>query len=369
MLQRPVGMLCHAVQALPEDASLRLAAERFATEGLMALPVLDHGLVAGVLLESDLAKALATGLDVRSAVSSIPFSQIPRLYASSTSAEALRVFIEKGCPAILVVDAQHNLVGMLTPANLFPGTTEPIRPRALGGMATPMGVHLTTGSQSAGAPWWSLVMTGAVMLLIFLAADLCSHWTGVQVAKLFSSPQLIPAIEGVLVSVLFLVGIRSLPLAGYHAAEHMVVHAIERGEDLDIEIVSRMPRVHPRCGTNLAVAVSLFLGISSAPWISQGEVRVLVALLVTLFFWKPIGEFVQLFFTTRPPNRRQLEAGIKAGKDLLHRYQTAPIVNPTPFGRIVHSGMLWVMLGSFGMSFLIEFFAQLLGFGSVIGVS
>ncbi len=35
----------------------------------------------------------------------------------------------------------------------------------------------------------------------------------------------------------------------------MVVHAIEEGEDLTLEKVRPMPRVHPRCGTNL---VALF---------------------------------------------------------------------------------------------------------------
>jgi uncharacterized protein YqhQ len=43
----------------------------------------------------------------------------------------------------------------------------------------------------------------------------------------------------------------------------MVVHAIERGEPLVLEVVRRMPRVHPRCGTNLVAGIALFLGLAN----------------------------------------------------------------------------------------------------------
>src|SRR2546423_10530097 len=58
---------------------------------------------------------------------------------------------------------------------------------------------------------------------------------------------------------LFLLFVRALPLVQYHAAEHQAVHAMERGEPLDPEIVRRMPRVHPRCGTNIMAGGMVFL--------------------------------------------------------------------------------------------------------------
>ncbi|MER3495923.1 MAG: hypothetical protein C4320_03425, partial [Armatimonadota bacterium] len=66
---------------------------------------------------------------------------------------------------------------------------------------------------------------------------------------------------------MFVILFRLLPLAGTHAAEHMAVNALERGEPLDPEVVARMPRTHIRCGTNLAVGAGLFFGISETPWV------------------------------------------------------------------------------------------------------
>src|SRR5690606_10053933 len=133
---------------------------------------------------------------------------------------------------------------------------------------------------------------------------------------------------------LFLVLLRLQPLSGYHAAEHMVVHAIEQNEPLEPDTVSRMPRVHPRCGTNIAVALGLFLGIFSMEWLFDQEVRVLIGLLTALFFFRPIGAFVQSVFTTRPPTPRQIQAGVDAGRQLLERYQTGTPRSNSPLARI-----------------------------------
>ena len=50
---------------------------------------------------------------------------------------------------------------------------------------------------------------------------------------------------------------RLLPIAGYHAAEHQSVHAMEQGEPLIPQVVKRMPRVHPRCGTSFLLVVMI----------------------------------------------------------------------------------------------------------------
>ncbi|MDP8904181.1 MAG: DUF1385 domain-containing protein [Chloroflexota bacterium] len=39
----------------------------------------------------------------------------------------------------------------------------------------------------------------------------------------------------------------------YHGAEHMTIHALERGDPLDIEHVRRYPTAHQRCGTEFLV--------------------------------------------------------------------------------------------------------------------
>src|SRR5206468_2521132 len=112
---------------------------------------------------------------------------------------------------------------------------------------------------------------------------------------------------------IFAAAFRLLPLAGIHAAEHKVVHAIERGEELTRESVRRMPRVHPRCGTNFATGLSIFLAISLADKvITDNYYRVLLALLCTLIFWRPLGSLVQYWVTTKEPTDAQLDMGIRS---------------------------------------------------------
>lgn len=43
----------------------------------------------------------------------------------------------------------------------------------------------------------------------------------------------------------------------YHGAEHMAIHAFERGEPLSVDSVSRFPPQHPRCGTSFLLIVVL----------------------------------------------------------------------------------------------------------------
>lgn len=45
---------------------------------------------------------------------------------------------------------------------------------------------------------------------------------------------------------------------GYHAAEHMTIHAYEDGAELTPEQVRSYPRAHPRCGTAFLLTVVVF---------------------------------------------------------------------------------------------------------------
>src|SRR5262249_42286314 len=154
-----------------------------------------------------------------------------------------------------------------------------VRPQTVGGMATPFGVYLTTGTIGAGAKGWALVATGVVMALMFcviggiaLHVDnaILAHYIkelndahvkkAIADVKIDNFSHLVESISQVVTFLAFLIIFRLLPLSGIHAAEHKVVHAIERGEELTRENVRRMPRVHPRCGTNLVVGLSLLTG-------------------------------------------------------------------------------------------------------------
>lgn len=368
LLGRPIGNLCQPVVPIGIESSLQLAADRMRDLGLPALPVSDGSRIVGALDERDLTQALSAGFEETASVSSLPFTNLPMLFANATGAEALRVFEEQRARCVVVVDQQLNLVGMLTPSRLFPHTPRGIRPPVVGGMATPVGVYLTNGSQRGGVGWAALAMTGLFLAFVHLVSVNASDWAGKALIRANASASLVEMIVGLGSILLFLGAIRFTPLAGYHAAEHMVVHAIERGEDLHPDIVKRMPRVHPRCGTNLAAGMSLFFGIAFGNWFGDPQLQLLIAILIALFFWRPLGAFIQYWFTTRPPNRKQLEAGIRAGKDLLQKYEDNPVVAPNPWQRFVSSGLPFILIGYLGAAYLLSELARVLNQGWFIGV-
>ncbi len=368
LLGRPIGTLCQPVVPVGVDSSLQLAAERMRDLGLPALPVSDGPRIVGVIVERDLTQALSAGFEQTAAVSSLPLTQLPMLYAGASGAEALRVFEDQRVPCVVVVDNQMSLVGMLTPSRLFPHRPHGIRPPLVGGMATPMGVYLTNGAQTGGVGPSALLLTGVFLALVHLVTLNLSEQAGIGIAQMNWGNGVAEGVVGVGSILLFLGAIRLMPLAGYHAAEHMVVHAIERGEELHPDIVARMPRVHPRCGTNLAAAMSLFFGIAFAPWSSDPQLQILVALLVTMFFWRSVGSFIQYWFTTRPPNRKQLDSGIKAGRELLAKYEHNPIVAPSPWSRFRSSGLPYILLGYLAVAYLLGELLAKLNVPGLVGV-
>jgi uncharacterized protein YqhQ len=139
---------------------------------------------------------------------------------------------------------------------------------------------------------------------------------------------------------------RLIPLSGIHAAEHKVVHAIERGEELLPSTVSRMPRVHPRCGTNLAIGASLFIGLGTMELPIGSALKLMIAGVATLLLWRPLGNAMQFYVTTKTPTDKHLAMGIRSGKELLAKYATDGSRRVSVFQRIVNSGMIHVIVGS-----------------------
>lgn len=322
--------------------------------GSPVVPVHQNGHILGVVTQAGLAHALAVGLDPEAPLSSVALEQIPMLYASASGSEALRIFAEQRISAVLVVDGGLSLVGIVTPAQLYPHPVRAQRPRMVGGMATPFGVYLTTGAQSGGVNRWALAATGALLFALVLVAQLATDGIGQWAAGRGIRSDVLMLVLPPLSTLFFLGLLRFSPVAGYHAAEHMVVHAIERGEPLVPEVVSRMPRVHPRCGTNVAVGASLFLGISGWTVIPDPELRLILAVFITMAIWRPLGSLVQYYATTRTPNQKQLAAGIRAGEQLLARYQRAPVLAPSGWVRFYQSGILQIMAGSLSCAVALE---------------
>lgn len=160
----------------------------------------------------------------------------------------------------------------------------------------------------------------------YILENLC--WNGVFVVEiviLLFFLRRIPAIER---------------LFGYHAAEHMTINCYENGLPLTIENVRSCSRIHPRCGTNIAVNCILLVLLFETFLPPIGN-KILyyacdtlgVLLLFALAyegmryaekkrnhfsrFINFPGKLAQKYITTAPPNDAMLACGIAALRKVL----------------------------------------------------
>lgn len=358
-----------AVRPLHAEDSLRRAAAEFRDSGLPALPVAEGHALSGMVTELDVARALAAGLSPNDPLGQDLLQRPVIVGPAATGAEALRIFASSHASVLVVVDDLGLVAGVLTPSDLVGPPRQSVRPRMVGGMATPFGVYLTNGVVSGGVGAMALASTGMLLFALFLAASFVAAWPTEAIAKAFPAmaDSLVQPISGALLFAIFLGGMRAMPLAGIHAAEHMVVHAIERGEELVPEVVSRMPRVHPRCGTNIAAGATLFMGIANSSLVADNELRLLLAAIITLLFWRPLGTMLQFYVTTKPPSRAQIEGGIRAGRELLSAFERTGAVAAGPATRLWNSGLPQIMGGSLLVSLIAEVIARTV-WGTSLGV-
>ncbi len=254
---------------------------------------------------------------------------------------------------------------------------EPLPPPRLGGMATPLGVYLHDGVSGGGASAWGLMLAGALLcslallaqailfaLLQFAAPRLpgLTHWAA-------SAPpglrQWLSSATAWLPLPLVFVFLRLLPLSGTHAAEHQTVQCIERSLPLTVPNIQAMPRVHPRCGTNIFAGWTLFhfvflavfcacqsggFGLSETVTLS-----LLVAAPPTLMYWRRLGGWVQEHFATRPATDAQIRGAIFAAEQVLSRREARLLSGN---GRFFAFRRAWAL----------GFLPVLLGYGAVIGL-
>lgn len=337
-LTAPVGTLMRRTLTVETVDSLVRAAAVFRENGAAVLPVVDgERRLKGVLTDSGLAKALAEASEATDAVGEY-IHRAETIAPYATAAEALRQG-EDGQTRVVIDDA-GRVVGLVSAVDLWPRRRVLPRPSAVGGMATPFGVYLTTGNVSAGAPWWGLMATGASMFGMIAAG-----WTLSGVLSTLR-PETPSYVWLLVTAVVFFVLMRLLPLSGTHGAEHQVVHAIEREEPLTMDVVRRMPLVHPRCGTNLITGLGIFVALQSVKALEPYG-GTMVALMVAMVFAMPLGSLVQRFITTRRPTEKQLAGAIRAGEDLLHRNAEAAYSSAKPLRRIWSMGLLQVMAGAY----------------------
>ncbi|MBC7805357.1 MAG: DUF1385 domain-containing protein [Akkermansiaceae bacterium] len=300
---------------------------------------------------------------------------------TDTAAEVSRLFDRIGRDSAPVLESHERplYLGMVARTDLLRDLHRPFVPPQIGGMATPLGVYLTTGNVSGGVGTLALAATGFLtfalhttgLALLFAANHALERYVPAvaRFTALLPRPladSLPETVFTVALTALFLLLLRQTPLAGYHAAEHQVVHAIERGEPLLPEAVRRMPRVHPRCSTNLVAGLLLFYIIGTAFAGSLGaELSYLVGAFAAFLWWRPVGSFLQQHATTRPASDKEIESGIRAARDLFDALDS-PVssavskpVSPlqAKVRRIWQAGFVQIFMGS-GIAFaLLAFIA------------
>lgn len=306
-----------------------------------ALPVVAGDRLVGVVAEIDLLKALRQGLSgtdlaaypVRGAMT----GDVVTACADASLASAWETMAAGRLKTLPVVDATGAFAGVVSRNDLLAAMRRDLRPAQIGGLATPLGVYLTTGDHRAGAGDWGLFLTGVVMALCHLVVLNTVEGFALTLSEM---P---PAWAIALIEfVAYLALLRLTPLTGFHAAEHQVVHAIERGEALVPEVLARQPREHPRCGTNVIALVfgaQLLLPLAPHPVLAAGSALLLFA------GWRKLGWAFQHLFTTKPPTDRQVLSAIAAGRSLLAAYGVRPGYRASRLRRLWASGFVQMVAG------------------------
>lgn len=340
-----------------------------------SLPVISQNRVCGMVYQKDVLSLLSSdAIDDNDNILHSPLSEImrpPLTISSDCSYRYIRkYFIDHQLDllhALPVVDEQNYCLGIIIHNDLLLSDGPTCRPGSIGGMATPFGVYLTDGNLQGGASNLALVTSGAVtggfLLLAVTAVDFSlkglsrfghGFYTveSLDFATAGTNASASVALFGFAVKIaiylLFFMLLRASNIAGYHAAEHQTVHAMERNEPLVIEVVRRMPRPHPRCGTNI-MGIGLLLFTLYPLLISLLHMDIedafFVAAAITFFAWRGFGNFLQAVFTTRPASDNQLASGIAAGNALIGTFYSAKPVRSSPIRRLWCMGILQNLTG------------------------
>lgn len=319
------------------------------------LPVIDtKANITGIVSEYDLAKVLPEwsfedeSYRFKVKVSDIMTKEVWTEPEHTNIKELLSSVHKMHTRVIPVVDKNGKYTGKcITRTALISFLTGMVKPRTLGGLATPLGVYLTDGRHRTGAGNAGLILTGVAFAGIIIPIQLI---TGL----IFNYMPVPEAFILFIQLVLFILVLKITPLSKYHAAEHETIHAMEKGLPLTVETVRMQPRPHRRCGTNIMV---LLIGIQFVILLSY-ELTILktpfaqflfliIGLLLVFSGWKKSGMWIQEYFTTSPASDSQIMNGIKAGEELLKKHKED--LNPKPvnfFEKIWNMGIIQI-LGSF----------------------
>lgn len=375
----PVSQLASRLRPLDLGDTIGKAAERIRSSTAGAAPVCISGRVLGLITGADLAVALdGRAEDARRLPLGVLTPRaVPAIPDYWSADHALNLLRREALPAAPVVDAAGRYVGMVTVADLATAVCRRLRPKSIGGMATPFGVYLTDGTVRGGVGDAALVSAGVfiggIQVLAMLLTDQLSGlatWLGSVPEFGFWLLQGGRAyLDTSLFFLVFALLFRLSWVSGFHAAEHQVVHAIEGGEDLKVAVVRAKPRVHPRCGTNLVVGLVLISMLWNwSPPANFREFWPIAGIALFMLTWRRIGSFAQHWITTRPATDAQIRNGIRAGEQLLSRYQESLQLPHRIWRRIWNMGICQVFAGYavlVGLLFLVGHLFGITAFSSL----
>jgi CBS domain-containing protein len=372
-----------AVPLSPDDTVAR-AIRLLRARGLPALLVAHESRLVGMVTEADILGIASEAASPREAARSLPVAEVMRpiqLIAEERQSVSglVQAVRQHSAPVVPVAAPDGRYLGLLLPRDILAAISgEPLVP-PIAGLATPLGVYLTTGALRAGAGDLALAATGVALMVINLMSygvlyaltELPRRW--LESAPAQPAPELIGdmSLAAALIAwaiqvAMFLLLLRLSPLTRVHGAEHMVVRAIEEGEDLTLQKVRQMPRVHPRCGTNL-MALLILLLIAQHFLLSMGEtadagqrfLALFAVVVVVLLSWRRLGAALQRWVTTRRPSDPQLERAIGVAESLLDGVRARPGARVKLPRRIWNSGFPQVLAGFAVSAAVIEYAVKL----------
>jgi len=177
-----------------------------------------------------------------------------------------------------------------------------------------------------------LQLAGSVRALVFFVVSVAVLWGAVVLLE--SGAEAATGIWGALLAfsaafpilpvlLLFFAGMKLTPIGRYHGAEHKAVAAYEKYGEATLQNAARMDRIHPRCGTNLLLYITLAALLD--PLISWGPYAVVQFILVSEAWFvfgqtRPsvaVGNLLQRYLTTSEPGRKELEVAVGSLNELL----------------------------------------------------
>lgn len=334
--------------------------ELFKAFDMDTLPVIDiKGRLVGIISEYDLAKILPEWSFEEESylheqqVSSLMTQDVWKETKDTNISELLSKVNEMHTRVVPIVEEDGTYTGTaITRSSIVHYLTQFVKPRSLGGLATPLGVYITDGKHQAGAGNLGLFLTGVslggIIFFVQLASLLALGGTDLEEV----STRYIPLILIAQIS-LFLLILRITPLVRIHAAEHQTINAIEKGMPLTVETVKSQPKEHVRCGTNLMV---LIIGIQLIIIIYASYLTAISPLLQFIFliigfsfifsYWRKGGMLLQKYFTTVKAPEKYILSGIKAGEEILRKNKedTKPD-SASIFTKIWNMGIVQIITG------------------------